>query len=110
MDLKDLKKRADALDNSGNLELFHFLQSRITGMTTPIRAIDEIQELKHKAGLVCPHCDSHSVVQFGKYVIKTRLGRLDGNVIAVNPAVKRLTISRILHFNAPEDLTLGSIH
>lgn len=46
MDLKDLKKRADVLDNSGKLELFHFLQSRITGMTTPIRAIDEIQELK----------------------------------------------------------------
>jgi transposase-like protein/IS1 family transposase len=76
MDLKDLKKRADALDNSSKLELFHFLQSRITGMTTPIRAIDEIQELKHKAGLVCPHCDSLSVVRFGKYVIKTRTGEV----------------------------------
>jgi hypothetical protein len=63
MNLKDLKKVADALDNNSKLELLQFLQSRITGITAPIRAIDEIQEQKHKAGLVCPHCDSHFVVR-----------------------------------------------
>lgn len=40
----------------------------------PKRAIDEIQEQKHKDGLVCPHCNNHSVVRFGKYVVKTRTG------------------------------------
>lgn len=74
MNLKDLKKVADALDNSSKLELLHFLQSRIAGMAVPIRAIDEIQEQKHKAGLVCPHCDSHFVVRSGKYMIKTHTG------------------------------------
>jgi transposase-like protein len=38
--------------------------------------IDEIQEQKHKAGLVCPHCDSYFVVRFGKYLIKTRTGEV----------------------------------
>jgi transposase-like protein len=40
-------------------------------MSAPIRANDEIQVQKHKASLVYPHCDSHFVVRFGKYVIKT---------------------------------------
>lgn len=45
-------------------------------LSAPIRAIDEIQEQKHKDGLVCPHCESHSVVRFEKYVIKTRAGEV----------------------------------
>jgi transposase-like protein len=45
-------------------------------MSAPIRAIDEIQEQKHKAGLVCPHCGSHFVVRFCKFVIKTRAGQV----------------------------------
>jgi hypothetical protein len=32
MNIKDLKNIADALDNTSKLELFQFLQSRITGM------------------------------------------------------------------------------
>lgn len=43
MDLKELKKLADALDDSGKRELIYFLQSRTKRMATPIRAIDEIQ-------------------------------------------------------------------
>lgn len=76
MDLKELKKLADALDDSDKQELLYFLQSRTKGMTEPVRLIDEIQEQKHKEGLICPHCNSHSVVRFGKYVIKTRSGEI----------------------------------
>jgi transposase-like protein len=67
-----IKKLADALDDSGKQELIYFLQSRTKNLAVPNRAIDEIQEQKHKDGLVCPHCNTHSVVRFGKYVIKTR--------------------------------------
>ena len=74
MDLKDLKRLAESLDDNSKRELIYFLQSRTNGAGTPIRAIDEIQELKHKNGLVCPHCENHSVVRFGKYTIKTRSG------------------------------------
>lgn len=74
MDLKDLKRLAGALDDSSKRELIYFLQSRTSGAGTPVRAIDEIQEQKHKDGLVCPHCNNHSVVRFGKYTIKTRSG------------------------------------
>jgi transposase-like protein/IS1 family transposase len=76
MDMKELKKLADALDDKGKQELIHFLQSRTKGMSVPIRAIDEIQEQKHKDGLICPHCKNHAVVRFGKYVIKTRAGEV----------------------------------
>jgi transposase-like protein len=76
MDLKELKKLADALDDSGKQELIYFLQSRTKNLAAPNRAIDEIQEQKHKDGLVCPHCNNHSVVRFGKYVIKTRTGEV----------------------------------
>ncbi|WP_372813307.1 IS1595 family transposase [Paenibacillus sp.] len=76
MDIRELKKLADALDDNGKQELIYFLQSRSMGMKAPIRMVDEIQEQKHKDGLVCPHCDSHSVVRFGKYVIKTRAGEV----------------------------------
>jgi transposase-like protein len=54
----------------------YFLQSRTKGMTAPVRAIDEIQEQKHKNGLICPHCKDYSVVRFGKYVVKTRTGEV----------------------------------
>lgn len=76
MELKEIKKLADALNENGKQELVYFLQSRMKPMSAPIRAIDEIQEQKHKAGLICPHCDSLSVVRFGKYVIKTRSGEV----------------------------------
>jgi len=56
MELKDLKKYADALDDNGKQELIYFLQSRTKEMKAPVRVIDEIQEQKHKDGLVCPHC------------------------------------------------------
>jgi hypothetical protein len=52
MDLKELKKLADSLDDNGKRELIYFLQSRTKGVT--VRAIDEIQEQKHKDRLVCP--------------------------------------------------------
>jgi transposase-like protein len=74
MDLKELMKLAGDLDNKGKQELILFLQSRTKGTTAPIRVIDEIQEQKHKDGLVCPHCKSYTVVRFGKYVINTRPG------------------------------------
>ncbi|MCM3632170.1 IS1595 family transposase [Paenibacillus camelliae] len=45
-------------------------------MSAPVRAIDEIQEQKHKDGLVCPHCKNHSVVRFGKYAVITRTGEV----------------------------------
>jgi hypothetical protein len=64
MGLKEIKKLADALNESGKQELLFFLQSRMNPLSSPIRAIDEIQEQKHKAGLVCPHCDSLSVRAF----------------------------------------------
>lgn len=76
MDLKELKRLADTLDDNGKWELIYFLQSRTKGVAVPVRAIDEIQEQKHKEGLVCPHCNNHSVVRFGKYVIKTRTGKV----------------------------------
>lgn len=43
MDLKEMKKLADALDDSGKRKLIYFLQSRTKGMTSPIRLIDEIR-------------------------------------------------------------------
>jgi ribosomal protein L37AE/L43A len=76
MNLKELKKLADTLDDSGKQELIFFLQSRTKGVSAPVRAIDEIQEQKHKDGLVCPHCKTHSVVRFGKYAVKTRAGEV----------------------------------
>ncbi|SEB46232.1 hypothetical protein SAMN05443246_0492 [Paenibacillus sp. GP183] len=51
MDLKELKKLADTLDDNGKRELIHFLQSQTKGVAVPVRAIDEIQERKHKDGL-----------------------------------------------------------
>jgi hypothetical protein len=62
MDLKELKKLADTLEDNDKRELIYFLQSRTKGVAVPLRAIDEIQEQKHKDGLVCPHCNNHSVV------------------------------------------------
>jgi hypothetical protein len=56
MDLKELMKLAGDLDNKGKQELILFLQSRTKSTTAPIRVIYEIQEQKHKDGLVCPHC------------------------------------------------------
>ncbi|AJE53024.1 formate dehydrogenase [Paenibacillus polymyxa] len=76
MDLKELKKLANALNDSEKRELVYFLQTRTTGIANQIRAIDEIQEQKHKDGLVCPHCKNHSVVRFGKYAVKTRTGEV----------------------------------
>ncbi len=76
MDLKELKKLANALNNSEKRELVYFLQTRTTGIANQIRAIDEIQEQNHKDGLVCPHCKNHSVVRFGKYAVKTRTGEV----------------------------------
>ena len=35
MDLKELKKLADALDDSGKQELIYFLQSRMNPMSAP---------------------------------------------------------------------------
>jgi hypothetical protein len=107
MDLKELKKLANALDDSGKQELIYFLQSRTKDLATPNRAIDEIQEQKHKDGLVCQHCDNHSVVRFGKYAIKTRTTEVKRQRYPVNPAVKRSTTSPTPLFNAPEDLTFG---
>ena len=52
MDLKDLKRLAGALDDSSKRELIDFLQFRTSGAGTPVRAIDEIQEQKHKDGSV----------------------------------------------------------
>lgn len=75
MELKEIKKLAEALTESGKQELVYFLQSRTKPMSAPIRAIDEIRK-KHKASLVCPHCGSHFVVRFGKYVNKTCAGEV----------------------------------
>jgi len=83
MDLKELKKLAETLDDRGKQELIFFLQSRTKGMSAPVRAIDEIQEQKHKDGLVYPHCKSHSVVRFGKYAVKHVLEKLNVSVTAV---------------------------
>ncbi len=76
MDLKELKKLANALNDSEKRELVYFLQTRTTGIANQIRAIDEIQEQKHKDGLVCPHCKNHSLERFGKYAVKTRTGEV----------------------------------
>ncbi len=76
MDLKELKKLANALNDSEKRELVYFLQTRTTEIANQIRAIDEFQEQKHKDGLVCPHCKNHSVVRFGKYAVKTRTGEV----------------------------------
>ncbi|WP_051317311.1 IS1595 family transposase [Ectobacillus panaciterrae] len=76
MDLKELKRLADTLDDNGKRELIYFLQSRTKGVAVPVRAIDEIQEQKHKEGLVCPHCKNHSVVRFGKHAVKSRTGEV----------------------------------
>lgn len=73
-------------------------------MSAPIHAIDEIQVQKHKASLVCPHCDSHFIVRFGKYIIKTCAGEVkNSSVTAVKPAIKPSTTSQTRLFNAPED-------
>lgn len=58
MDLKELKKLAETLDDNSKRELIHFLQSRTKGMSAQVRAIVEIQEQKHKDGFVCPHCEN----------------------------------------------------
>jgi hypothetical protein len=42
LDLKELKKLADALDDIGKHELIYFLQSRTKGMTTPLRKCAEL--------------------------------------------------------------------
>lgn len=42
MDLKELKKLAEMLDDNSKRELIYFLQSRTKGMSAQVRAIDEI--------------------------------------------------------------------
>ncbi|MBE1440994.1 hypothetical protein GGC63_000411 [Paenibacillus sp. OAS669] len=74
MDIKELIKLAKGLDSKDKQQLILFLQSETKGGAAPSRVIDENQEQKHKDGLVCPHCHSHSVVRFGKYTITTRAG------------------------------------
>lgn len=41
MNLRDLKKFADALDEASKQELIFFLQSRTNGFMEPVRAIDD---------------------------------------------------------------------
>lgn len=73
---KGTEKLATALNDSEKRELVYFLQTRTTGIANQIPAIDEIQEQKHKDGLVCPHCKNHSVLRFGKYAVKTCTGEV----------------------------------
>ncbi|XBU94001.1 hypothetical protein ABOA58_11535 [Peribacillus frigoritolerans] len=47
MELKEIKKLANALNESGKQQIVYFLQSRTKPMSAPIRAIDEIQVQKH---------------------------------------------------------------
>ncbi|GGF90239.1 hypothetical protein GCM10010916_04510 [Paenibacillus abyssi] len=74
MDLKELIELAKGLDNRDKQQLIRFLQSETKVAAAPTRVIDEIQEQKHKDGLVWPHCHSRAVVRFGKYTISTRAG------------------------------------
>ncbi|GLI08066.1 hypothetical protein YDYSG_40960 [Paenibacillus tyrfis] len=76
MDLNELKRLADTLDDNGKRELIYFLQFRTKGVAVPVRAIDEIPEQKHKEGLVCLHCKNHCVVRFGKYAVRFRTGEV----------------------------------
>jgi hypothetical protein len=46
MDLKELKKYADTMDDNGKRELISFLQSRTKGIAVPVRAIDESRNIK----------------------------------------------------------------
>ncbi|MFD0693332.1 IS1595 family transposase [Paenibacillus sp. GCM10027628] len=75
MDLKELIKLAKGLDSKDKQQLILSLQSGTNG-AAPNRVIDEIHEQKHKDGLVCPHCHSHTVVRIGKYTITTRAGEV----------------------------------
>lgn len=59
MDLKELKRLGDTLDDNGKRELIYFLQSRTMGVAVPVRAIDEIQEQKkHKRQRLEGICNS----------------------------------------------------
>ncbi len=109
MDLKELKKLADTLDDNGKRELIYFLQSRTKGVALPVRAIDEIQEQKHKDGLVCPHCKNHSVVRFGKYAVRTRTGEVKRHVTVVSPVAKHSITLRTPLCNERGDLICGFV-
>lgn len=47
VELKELIRLAEDLNNRDKQELIRFSQSRIKGSTAPIRVIDDIQEQKH---------------------------------------------------------------
>lgn len=109
MDLKELKKLANTLDDSGKQELIFFLQSLTKGLSSPVRAIDEIQEQKHKDGLDCPHCHTLAVVRFGKYVVKTRAGEVKRQRYRCKSCRQRLMTLQTPLYNEREDLMCGFV-
>jgi transposase-like protein len=108
MNLKELKKLADALDDRGKQELIYFLQSRTKSLAAPNRAIDEIHEHKHKEGLVCPHCNNNSVVRFGNYVIKTRTGEVKRQRYRCKSCLQTFNDLTNTPLQRTRDLTFGS--
>lgn len=64
-----------------------FYKSRTKNLVVPNRAIDEIQEQKHKDGLVVRIVTATLLCDLESTLLKLVLERSNVNVTAVNPAV-----------------------
>lgn len=86
MDLKELKKLADALDDSGKRELIHFLQSRTKGMSAPIGVKSRNKCIN--MGMPAPIATIVLLCDLANMLLKHALEKSNGNVTTVNPAFK----------------------
>lgn len=107
MDLKELKKLAIALDDNGKQELIYFLQSLRKTWQLQIVRLMKSRSKSIKMGLFVRIATIIRLCDLENTVLKHVLERSNGNVTAVNPAVKHSTTSPTPLFNAPEDLIFG---
>lgn len=70
MALKGIMKEVKKLSNADKNRLLQFLTQSVSPLSPQEPLFNEIQELKHKDGYTCPHCQSNNSVRFGKYGVK----------------------------------------
>ena len=64
----NLEKIIDSLNVDERMELFDLLADRMKS-GTHVRVIGEVQDLKHKSGFTCPHCQN-SAIRFGTFAAR----------------------------------------
>jgi hypothetical protein len=105
MDLKELKKYADTMDDNGKRELISFLQSRTKGIAVPVRAIDESRNIK--MGLFARIAKTILSCDLESMLLKHALERLHVNVTVVSLVAKRSMTLQTPLCNERGDLIFG---